>query len=134
MSVIFSTMSRLFFVLMLVASIYMLFRGHNEPGGGFIGGLFAALAFALLALADSVAAARKALIVHPVVLIGSGLFLAFLSGLPGLFSDGSFLTHWWAELGSTHLGTATIFDIGVFMVVIGGVLALVFRFYDGVEQ
>lgn len=134
MSVIFSTMSRLFFVLMLIASVYMLFRGHNEPGGGFIGGLFAALAFALLALADSVKAARKALIVHPMVLIGTGLFLSFLSGLPGLLSDRSFLTHWWAELGSTHLGTATVFDVGVFMVVIGGVLALVFRFYEGVEQ
>ncbi|VVT08009.1 MnhB domain-containing protein [Rhizobium sp. EC-SD404] len=134
MSVIFSTMSRLFFVLMLVAAVYMLFRGHNEPGGGFIGGLFAALAFALLALADSVKAARKALIVHPMVLIGSGLFLSFLSGLPGLLSDQSYLTHWWAELGSTHVGTATAFDIGVFMVVIGGVLALVFRFYEGVEQ
>ena len=134
MSVIFSTMSRLFFVLMLVASVYMLFRGHNEPGGGFIGGLFAALAFALLALADSVKAARRALMIHPSVLIGAGLFLAFLSGLPGLLSDGSFLTHWWAEIGSVHVGTATAFDVGVFMVVIGGVLSLVFRFYDGVEQ
>ncbi|ODS57898.1 MAG: Na(+)/H(+) antiporter subunit B [Agrobacterium sp. SCN 61-19] len=134
MSVIFSTMSRLFFVLLLGAAVFMLFRGHNEPGGGFIGGLFAALAFALLALSDSVAKARKALIIHPVVLIGLGLVLAFVSGLPGLVSDRSFLTHWWFELGSTHLGTATAFDIGVFMVVIGGVLSLVFRFYEGVEQ
>ncbi|MDZ7875871.1 MAG: MnhB domain-containing protein [Rhizobium sp.] len=134
MSVIFSTMSRLFFVLLLGAAVFMLFRGHNEPGGGFIGGLFAALAFALLALSDSVAKARKALIVHPVVLIGMGLVLAFVSGIPGLISDRSFLTHWWFELGSTHLGTATAFDIGVFMVVIGGVLSLVFRFYEGVEQ
>jgi len=134
MSVIFSTMSRLFFVLLLGAAVFMLFRGHNEPGGGFIGGLFAALAFALLALSDSVAKARKALIIHPVVLIGMGLVLAFLSGIPGLISDRSFLTHWWFELGSTHLGTATAFDIGVFMVVIGGVLSLVFRFYEGVEQ
>lgn len=134
MSVIFSTMSRLFFVLLLGAAVFMLFRGHNEPGGGFIGGLFAALAFALLALSDSVAKARKALIVHPIGLIGAGLVLAFVSGIPGLISDGSFLTHWWFELGSTHLGTATAFDIGVFMVVIGGVLSLVFRFYEGVEQ
>lgn len=134
MSVIFSTMSRLFFVLMLLAAVFMLFRGHNEPGGGFIGGLFAGLAFALLALSDSVATARKALMVHPVVLIGAGLFTSFLSGLPGLFSNSSFLTHWWFKLGSTHLGTATVFDIGVFMVVVGGVLCLVFRFYEGVEQ
>jgi multicomponent Na+:H+ antiporter subunit B len=134
MSVIFSTMSRLFFVLLLAASIFMLFRGHNEPGGGFIGGLFAGLAYALLALSDSVERARKVLIVHPVVLMGTGLFLSFISGLPGLMTNSSFLTHWWIELGSTHLGTATIFDIGVFLVVVGGVLSLVFRFYEGVEQ
>ncbi|MEH0074661.1 MnhB domain-containing protein [Pannonibacter sp. Pt2] len=134
MSVIFSTMSRLVFVLLLAASLYMLFRGHNEPGGGFIGGLFAALGFAMLALADNVAAARRALMVHPVVLMGFGLTLSFISGLPGLLSDGSYLTHWWTSLGSTHVGTATIFDIGVFLVVIGGVLSLVFRFYEGVEQ
>lgn len=134
MSVIFQTMSRLFFVLMLVMSIYMLFRGHNNPGGGFIGGLIAALAFALLALAEDVEAARRSLRIHPVRLMGAGLFIASLSGLPGLVSDGSFLTHWWAAIGSTHLGTATIFDIGVFMVVVGGVLSLVFRFYEGVEQ
>jgi multicomponent Na+:H+ antiporter subunit B len=134
MSIIFSTMSRLFFVLMLVVSVYMLFRGHNEPGGGFVGGLIAALAFALLTMAENVQTARKALIVHPVVLMGSGLLLAALSGLPGLVSDRSFLTHWWAELGSLHLGTATTFDIGVYCVVIGGVLCLVFRLYEGAEQ
>ena len=134
MSIIFSTMARLFFVLMLAVSLYMLFRGHNEPGGGFVGGLIAALAFALLALAENVRTARNALVVHPVTLMGGGLLLAVVSGLPGLLSDRSFLTHWWLELGSLHLGTATTFDIGVYCVVIGGVLCLVFRLYEGVEQ
>lgn len=134
MSVIFSTMARIIFVPMLIVSVFMLFRGHNEPGGGFIGGLFAALAFALIALAESVEKARRVLIVHPVVLIGTGLFLAFLSGLPGLLSHSSFLAHWWMEIGDLHVGTATIFDIGVFFVVVGGVLALVFRFYEGAEN
>ena len=134
MSIIFSTMSRLFFALMLAVSVYMLFRGHNEPGGGFVGGLIAALGFALLALSDSVATARRALRVHPVTLMGVGLALSVVSGIPGIVSDRSFLTHWWAELGSLHLGTATVFDIGVDFVVIGGVLCLVFRLYEEVEQ
>lgn len=134
MQIIFPTMSRLFFVLMIGVSLYMLFRGHNEPGGGFIGGLIAALGFALLAMAHDVDAARKALMVHPVALMGGGLLLSFASGLPGLLSDQSFLTHWWIEIGSLHLGTATTFDIGVYCVVIGGVLCLVFRLYEGVEQ
>ncbi|WP_099865578.1 MnhB domain-containing protein [Pararhizobium haloflavum] len=130
MSLIFTTMTRIFFILLLVASIFMLFRGHNNPGGGFIGGLFAALAFALLALSDSVDTARRALMVHPITLLGLGLLLALLSGLPGLFSDSSFLRHWWTSIGALHVGTATIFDVGVFLVVIGGVLSLVFRFYQ----
>jgi multicomponent Na+:H+ antiporter subunit B len=134
MSIILSTMSRLFFAMMLIVSVYMLFRGHNEPGGGFIGGLVAASGFAMLALAEDVASARKALIVHPVALMGFGLLLAFVSGLPGLLSDRSFLTHWWAELGSLHLGTATTFDIGVYCVVIGGVLCLIFRLYEEPAQ
>ena len=134
MRIIFATMSRLFFVLMIGVSLFMLFRGHNEPGGGFIGGLIAALAFALLAMARDVDAARRALMVHPVALMGAGLLLSFVSGLPGVLSDRSFLTHWWIEFGSLHLGTATTFDIGVYFVVIGGVLCLVFRFYEGVEQ
>jgi multicomponent Na+:H+ antiporter subunit B len=134
MSIIFSTMARLFFVLMLAVSIFMLFRGHNEPGGGFVGGLIAALAFALLALAENVRTARNALLVHPVALMGAGLLLAVASGLPGLLSDRSFLTHWWVEVGSLHLGTATTFDIGVYCVVVGGVLCLVFRLYEGIEQ
>ncbi|MDN2579139.1 MnhB domain-containing protein [Aquibium sp. ELW1220] len=134
MQIIFATMSRLFFVLMIGVSLFMLFRGHNEPGGGFIGGLIAALGFALLAMARGVETARRALVVHPVALMGSGLLLAFVSGLPGLLSDRSFLTHWWTEIGSTHLGTATTFDIGVYCVVVGGVLCLVFRLYEGIEQ
>jgi multicomponent Na+:H+ antiporter subunit B len=134
MSIIFSTMARLFFVLMLAVSVFMLFRGHNEPGGGFVGGLIAALAFALLALAENVRTARNALLVHPVALMGAGLLLAVASGLPGLLSDRSFLTHWWVEVGSLHLGTATTFDIGVYCVVVGGVLCLVFRLYEGIEQ
>ncbi len=134
MQIIFPTMSRLFFVLMIGVSLFMLFRGHNEPGGGFIGGLIAALGFALLAMAHDVGTARRALVIHPVALMGTGLLLSFVSGLPGLLSDRSFLTHWWMEIGSTHLGTATIFDIGVYCVVIGGVLCLVFRLYEGIEQ
>jgi multicomponent Na+:H+ antiporter subunit B len=133
MQIIFATMSRLFFVLMIGVSLFMLFRGHNEPGGGFVGGLIAALGFALLAMARDVETARRALVVHPVALMGSGLLLSFVSGLPGLLSDRSFLTHWWMQIGSTHLGTATAFDIGVYCVVVGGVLCLVFRLYEGIE-
>jgi multicomponent Na+:H+ antiporter subunit B len=134
MPFILSTLSRVFFLLMLVVSIFILFRGHNEPGGGFVGGLIAASAFATLVLANGVDAARSTLRIHPVVLMGVGLVLAVVSGLPGVLLDASYLTHWWMELGSAHLGTATTFDIGVYFVVMGGILCLVFRLYEEVAQ
>ena len=130
-SLIFVTTARFFFVLMLVVSVYILFRGHNEPGGGFIGGLIASAGFAVLALALGVDLARRRLWLHPVVVMGTGLVLAIASGLPGAWLNGSFLTHQWTELplGFTKLkiGTTMIFDLGVYLTVLGGVLAFLVR-------
>lgn len=130
-SLIFASFSRILFVLMLVVSVYVLYRGHNEPGGGFVGGLIAAAGFATLALARGVEVARAALRVEPMTVIGAGILAALLGGLPGLLLDDSFLTHQWAILGSFHLGTTLIFDIGVYLVVLGGILSLILRFYEG---
>lgn len=134
MPIVLVTLSRVFFFIMLAVSVFILFRGHNEPGGGFVGGLMAAAAFATLVLANGVEAARRVLRIHPVVLMGIGLAMAVLSGLPGLITHASFLAHWWIELGSAHLGTATIFDLGVYFVVLGGILCLVFRLYEEAIQ
>ncbi|WP_035486015.1 hydrogen gas-evolving membrane-bound hydrogenase subunit E [Geminicoccus roseus] len=125
---------RPFFALLLATSLFILLRGHNEPGGGFIGGLVAALAFALIALADGPAAARAMLRIHPLVLVGVGALAAIGSGVPGLFLPGGYLTHLWAEpqiagIG-IKLGTTLVFDIGVYAVVLGSVLA----FLSGVQR
>lgn len=132
-SIVLAATARLFFGIMLLASLWLLLRGHNEPGGGFVGGLVGAAAFATLALAMGVEAARRRLIVHPVILMSIGLIIALLSGVPGIVLDGSFLTHQWASLplGITELklGTTIAFDIGVYLVVVGGVLAFMFRLY-----
>ena len=130
-SVIFSTVSRPLFWLMLAVSVLILFRGHDEPGGGFGGGLVAALAVTIVALADGVPAARRRLRAHPVVMIGAGVFMAAVSGLPGLFVDGSFLAHQWLHFsGGFKVGTTMVYDLGVYLVVMGGMLALVFRLYE----
>ncbi|MEM6711134.1 MAG: hydrogen gas-evolving membrane-bound hydrogenase subunit E [Pseudomonadota bacterium] len=130
-SIIFTSTARFFFVLMMVASLIVLFRGHNEPGGGFIGGLIASAGFAVLALALGVNMARERLVLHPFVWMGTGLVLGLVSGIPGAVINGSFLTHQWADLdlGFTTLkvGTTYIFDIGVYLTVIGGVLAFLIR-------
>ena len=130
-SLIFSAAARILFWLMLAASLFILLRGHNEPGGGFVGGLVAAMAVGIVALADGVTSVRKVLRAHPVALAGLGLFLAFVSGLPGLWIDGSFLTHQWIIFDSGFkLGTTLIFDLGVYLVVLGGMLSLIFRLYE----
>lgn len=132
-SIVLTATARLFFGLMLLASLWLLLRGHNEPGGGFVGGLVGAAAFATLALATGVEAAKRRLAVHPVILMSVGLIIALLSGVPGILLDGSFLTHQWASLplgiADLKLGTTIAFDIGVYLVVVGGVLAFMFRLY-----
>ncbi|QOG05241.1 Na(+)/H(+) antiporter subunit B [Aureimonas sp. OT7] len=132
-SLILSALSRILFTIMFGVSLFILYRGHNFPGGGFVGGLIAASGFAVLALANGAESARQALYFHPIALSGCGLVMAVASGLPGLFTDRSFLTHWWLHLGGFHTGTALIFDIGVYLVVIGGVMAMVLRFYEETE-
>ena len=72
-SLIFAAFSRILFGVMLVVSVYVLYRGHNEPGGGFVGGLIAAAGFATLALARGVEVARATLRFEPMTVIGFGI-------------------------------------------------------------
>jgi multisubunit Na+/H+ antiporter MnhB subunit len=133
-SLILAATARIFFTVMLITSGWILVRGHNEPGGGFIGGLIGAAGFITLALATDVVATRRKLRLHPVVLMYAGLLTAFVSGLPGLVLDGSYLQHQWITvplgIGTLKLGTTLIFDIGVYLVVVGSVLAFMFRLYE----
>ncbi|MEX0702701.1 MAG: Na+/H+ antiporter subunit B [Planctomycetales bacterium] len=130
-SVILKTAARFLQPLLLLLSIFLLVRGHDEPGGGFVGGLMAAAAFALHAIAESPAAARRALRIDPHVLMGTGLLLAVASGMMGLAAGGPFLTGRWsaaplAVLGTMPLGTPVLFDVGVYLVVVGTTLLMIF--------
>jgi multicomponent Na+:H+ antiporter subunit A len=122
--------SPIFFWLLLALSAVVLLRGHNEIGGGFVGGLMAALAFAIVSLADGVERARAKLRLHPLSLAGGGLLLALASGLPGLLLHGDFLRHVWFEVDVLGLhvnqGTTLLFDLGVYTAVLGAVLAFLF--------
>ena len=125
-SVVLRTGARLLLALLVLASLFMLWRGHNEPGGGFIGGLFAASAVVLYLLAHRQAATERLLRGSPRVAIGVGLGIALLSGLVGLVWAGTpFLTGQWTSLGGTKLGTPLLFDVGVFVVVVGFTLTLI---------
>ena len=130
-SIILRTATRYMFPPLLVFSIYLLLRGHQYPGGGFVGGLIAGSAFALYALSFDVASARKLLRFEPGSITATGLAIALLSGIPPLFSGDTFLTGTWWKIpirpGMTiNLGTPVIFDIGVYLVVLGVLLSFIF--------
>jgi multicomponent Na+:H+ antiporter subunit B len=129
-SLILQTATRLILTLLLLFSIFLLLRGHNEPGGGFIAGLVTSGAFALYAIAYDVNGARRALRVDPRALFASGLLVAALSGILPLWRGLPFLTGKWFSLpgsGSDEItiGTPLLFDFGVYLVVIGVTLTII---------
>jgi multicomponent Na+:H+ antiporter subunit B len=128
-SIILSTATRYLLPLLLLFSIFLLLRGHYEPGGGFVGGLIAAAAFALNVIAFGVPRTREVLRVDPRILIGAGLLVATISGLFAWLSGNPFFTAVWLKqpwpiLGT--VGTPLLFDIGVYFVVLGVVLKIIF--------
>ena len=112
--------------LILVFSVFLLLRGHEHPGGGFVGGLVAAIAFSLYAFVFGPQAARGILRADPRAIGAIGLALAIASGFVGPIRDGvPFLTGQWGTLAGLKIGTPVIFDVGVYLVVVGVVLTFV---------
>jgi multicomponent Na+:H+ antiporter subunit B len=110
--------------LLLLYSLFLLFAGHNEPGGGFSGGLVASAVFALHLLAYDASSTRRMLVVRPEALVGTGLLLSMVAGLWGGIWSRPFLTGTWVELplggvDAIAIGTPTLFDVGVYVVVVG---------------
>ena len=136
-SIILVVATRLIFPLMLLFSLFLLLRGHDAPGGGFVGGLVGAAAFALYAFATSVTRAREALRRSTFRLIGLGLLFAFVSGLPGLLREEPFLTALWTSVTVPVLGklsSVLLFDTGVLLVVVGVTLTIVFAMAEAEED
>lgn len=129
-SSILQTATRVLMPLLLLFAVFLLLRGHNQPGGGFVGGLVVASSFVLYSIAFGVDAGRRALLVRPSTLLGVGPFVALTSGLPGVVTGQPFMTAQWTELalGSRVIavGTPLVFDVGVFLAVVGVVLTIVF--------
>lgn len=127
-TLIFRTVAPFLTALMIIFSIFVLLRGHNEPGGGFIGGLIAVSAFAIYGIAYGVAAVRRALWFHPMSIAGAGLLLATVSGLVSIFAGVPFMTGIWIypHLFGVEIPLATVmsFDIGVYLVVVGAITSI----------
>ncbi|MFW5821134.1 MAG: MnhB domain-containing protein [Bacteroidota bacterium] len=116
--------------VMIIISVIILLRGHNEPGGGFIGGLIAASAYILLAMAESPERTYNRLKIKPLTITAIGLSLALMSTVPSWILHNEFLTGVWVELPfffgeKIKLGTPLLFDIGVYFTVLGFILNVI---------
>ena len=126
-SVIFEVVTRLLFHLMVVFAVFLLFSGHNAPGGGFAAGLVVGVALMVRYLAGGRYELGEAAPVQPGALLGTGLFLSAGVGLVSLLVTGNPLRSLLVDievpvLGEVHLVTSLFFDLGVFLVVLGLVL------------
>lgn len=111
---------RLLQPVILIASVWLLLRGHNAPGGGFIGGMVAVSATSLLAVTRGSDAAMNALPLAPLRLTCLGVLVSLLSGVPSLFAGMPYMTHLWGELLGIKVSTVLLFDLGVYLAVWGG--------------
>ena len=137
-SLILNAATRILVALMLLFSVFMLLRGHNEPGGGFIGGLVAATGLTLYAIGHGTREARRALRADPRAIAMVGLAMAILAAALAVISGDAFFTGQWLFIGGGEgdkglpISSVLLFDIGVYLVVIGAVLAIVFALEDEV--
>lgn len=138
-SSIFQIAARPIALMQLLLALFLLLRGHNEPGGGFIGGLVAASALILIAMAYDTGRAKKWMGFSPFAWVGGGLIMALTSGLVSVLFGKPFLTAIWGPsawlpfVDKVKLGTPLIFDIGVFLVVVGITTLIIFTLMEKEE-
>lgn len=128
-SVILETVTRAAFPPVVMFSLYLLFVGHNAPGGGFVGGLTAGIALVLLYAGGGIERVHAVLSLPFERLLGGGLLLAGVTGLTSLllgepFQSSAILKAQLPLLGEVKLVTVLFFDIGVYLIVVGLALAL----------
>lgn len=124
---ILSEADRWLFPVVLLVSVYVTFRGHNAPGGGFAGGLIAGAGFVLRYLAGAPITSRAR--VTPIQLIGLGLAIALLTALAPVLVGDALLESaiWYVDvplIGEVKVVSSSLFDFGVYVLVIGVVLTV----------
>jgi multicomponent Na+:H+ antiporter subunit A len=138
-SLVLDTVTRVAFHTICAFSLYLLFAGHNAPGGGFVGGLVAGAALVLRYAGRGTHSVREVVRVRHEALLGVGLLLAGLTGaapwlLGGVFLGSGVLEAALPLLGTVKLASVLVFDAGVYLVVVGLVLAAVSTLGDEPEQ
>jgi multicomponent Na+:H+ antiporter subunit B len=127
---IFQTVTKVVVFIIIIYSLHLFFSGHYTPGGGFIGGLMTASALVLLLLAFDIKTVVNTLKIDYIKLTATGLLIAVLTGIGSFFYNVPFLTHTFSYvhlpvLGKTSLATAVLFDLGVYLVVIGVTMTII---------
>ncbi len=128
---------RVIFPAVVVGSIYLLLAGHNQPGGGFVGGIVAGAAIAVRYVAGGVDEVRSLSRAHPWTVLGAGMLLAVLTAVAPVVLGGDVLEAATFEadlavLGHLKVGSTLLFDVGVYLVVVGLVLMMFESFGDDV--
>ena len=126
---------RVIFHTTLIGSLYLLFVGHNRPGGGFVGGLVAGAAIALRFIAGGLDEVRGLTRLKPWTILGTGLMLAVLTAVVPIVLGEPVLSSsvWEADvpvLGTVKTTSALLFDTGVYILVIG-LIFMVFEAFGG---
>jgi len=133
-TLIFKTASNYLLPLLLLFAVFILLRGHYLPGGGFVGGLIASIAFVIHSFANGLEKTRKIIKFHPGFLMPVGLTLALLAGASPWIFGMPFMTGLWMDEPLAVIGlvgSALFFDTGVFLVVIGVTLTIIFTISEG---
>lgn len=129
-SLILRTTASVLVHILVIFSLYLMVSGHNAPGGGFIAGLLTAVALALEYLAFGVATMRTLLRFSPIFFIPAGLGLSLATSLVPVFLGRPFLTQAFGHVelplfGEVELASAVLFDLGIYLLVIGNVLTII---------
>ncbi|SIQ30004.1 MULTISPECIES: Na+/H+ antiporter subunit A [unclassified Paenibacillus] len=128
--VILRTLAKVIIFIILTFSLYLLFAGHHEPGGGFIGALMTSSALVLLSMAFGIKTVREAMPVDFRLLAAAGIGVAVLTGVGSIVLGVPFLSHTFGYVdlpvfGKNELATAVIFDLGVYMTVVGITMTII---------
>ncbi|PRZ43021.1 multisubunit sodium/proton antiporter MrpA subunit /multisubunit sodium/proton antiporter MrpB subunit [Antricoccus suffuscus] len=138
-SVIFEVVTRLVFHIMIAFSLFLVFSGHNAPGGGFAGGLVAGLALLVRYLAGGRSELDEAVPIDAGLLLGIGLLISVVSSLAPLLFGGTVLQSTSLDFtlpiyGDVHIVTSLFFDIGVYLIVIGLALDIARSLGAGIDR
>ena len=130
------TTSEILHPVLLLFALHLVAAGHDQPGGGFAGGLVAAASYVLRSLAHGVDEGRRRLPASPRGLLGIGLGAALAAALLPLATGRPFFTALWAEIpvpwgGMLYVGTPYLFETGVLLVVSGVVLSVMYPLMRG---